>query len=189
MKTTDDDLRAELEVSFLENSNTFFVDNWLICNLDCGNRIIGIEKIKSGKTTKIASGGRGLFSIRPFKPVILTGHFTVKWFPFYLLRHHWNLKKDIEDLKLENDKLRRQSSTINQRTEHLESHRLALEKSLNELTEQLNALNQQQFNVNGEKKTLAEIQSLLKVSDDQNSVLKGIEKLSLGKLNYFLRYM
>ena len=55
---------------------------------------------------------------------------------------------------------------------------------MNELTEQLNALDQQQFNVNGEKKTLGEIQSLLKVSDDQNSVLKGIEKFSLGKLNY-----
>ena len=121
--------------------------------------------------------------------VTLRDNFTVKWFPFDLLRHHWNLKKDIEDQKLENEKLRRQSATINQRTEHLESHRLALEKSLNELTEQLNALNQQQFNVNGEKKTLAEIQSLLKVSDDKNSVLKGIEKLSLGKLNYFLRYM
>ena len=73
LKTTDDDLRAELEVSFFENTNTCasVVDYWLICNLDCGNRIIGIEKIEPGKTTKIASGGWGLFSIRPFKPVIL----------------------------------------------------------------------------------------------------------------------
>ena len=55
---------------------------------------------------------------------------------------------------------------------------------MNELTEQLNALDQQQFNVNGEKKTLGEMQSLVNVSDDQNSVLKGIEKMSLGKLNY-----
>ena len=99
-----------------------------------------------------------------------------------------NHKKDIEDQKLENEKLRCQSAVINRRTKDLDSRRLALEENLNELNEQLIALDQQQFNLNGEKKNMAEMISLLKVTDDQNSILKGIEQKSLGKLNY-LRHM
>ena len=143
-----------------------------------------LKRSNREKQRKLQAVDEDCFQLDPLNRSFWRVILGSKWFPFYLLRHHWNLKKDIDDLKLANEKLRRQSATINQRTEHLESHRLDLEKSLNELTEQLNALDQQQFNVNGEKKTLGEMQSLVKVSDDQNSVLKGIEKMSLGKLNY-----
>ena len=73
---------------------------------------------------------------------------------------------------------------ITRRTKDLDSRRLALEENLNELNEQLRALDQQQFNLDAEDKNWAEMVSLLKMTDDQISALKGLEQMSLGKPNY-----
>ena len=72
---------------------------------------------------------------------------------------------------------------INRRTQQLDSRRLALEEHLKQLNEQLAEIDERNFSVDGEKKNLEEMISFLKATEDQNSILKEIEKSAFGKLN------
>ena len=94
--------------------------------------------------------------------------------------HDWNLWKNNEDQKLENQKLQRKSALLACQTQQLNARRDTLEVNLKELTEQLEAL--EEFSIEGDKKQLQEMKSLQQVAGDQNSLLEGIfEKMTLGQ--------
>ena len=94
---------------------------------------------------------------------------------------NWNLSKNIEDQKLENQKLKRKSALLACQTQQLNARRDSLEVNLKELTEQLEAL--EEIFIEGDKEKLQEMKSLQQVAGDQNSLLGGIfEKMTLGKL-------
>ena len=102
------------------------------------------------------------------------------WSSHPFLSNHRNLWKDIEDQKLQNQKLQRKSALLACQTQQLDSRRDALEKSLKELTEQLEAF--EEFSIDGDKEQLQKMKSLQKVVGDQKSLLKEkFEKMTLGK--------
>ena len=102
------------------------------------------------------------------------------WSSRPFLSNHRNLWKDIEDQKLQNQKLQRKSALLACQTQQLDSRRDALEKSLKELTEQLEAF--EEFSIDGDKEQLQKMKSLQKVVGDQKSLLKEkFEKMTLGK--------
>ena len=98
-----------------------------------------------------------------------------------LFEQDWNLWKNIEDQKLENQKLQRKSALLACQTQQLNAKRDTLEVNLKELTEQLEAL--EEIFIEGDKEKLQEMKSLQQVAGDQNSLLGGIfEKMTLSKL-------
>ena len=104
------------------------------------------------------------------------------WSSHPFLSNHWNLWKDIEDQKLQNQKLQRKSALLACPTQKLDSRRDALEKSLKELTEQLEAF--EEFSIDGDKEQLQKMKSFQKVAGDKNLLLKEkFEKMTLGKRN------
>ena len=92
----------------------------------------------------------------------------------------WNPWKDIEDQKLENQKLQRKTALLACQTQELDARRDALEKNLEELTEQLVAF--EKFSINGDKEQLQEIKSLQQVLEYRSSLLEVLlEKMTLGE--------
>ena len=92
----------------------------------------------------------------------------------------WNPWKDIEDQKLENQKLQRKTALLACQTQELDARRDALEKNLEELTEQLEAF--EKFSIDGDKKQLQEMKSLQQVLGYRNSLLEVLlEKMTLGE--------
>ena len=107
-------------------------------------------------------------------------HFDSHWLSVPLPSNDWNLWKDIEDQKLQNEKLQRKSALLACQTQQLDAKRDALEKNLKELTEQLEAF--EEFSIDGDKEQLQKMKSFQKVVGDQNLLLKEkFEKMTLGK--------
>lgn len=102
------------------------------------------------------------------------------WSSQSFLSNDGNLWKDIEDQKLENQKLQRKTALRACQTQQLDSRRDALEKNLKELTDQLEAF--EEFSIDEDKEQLQKMKSLQKVTGDQNLLLKvKFEKMTLGK--------